>query len=154
METLHCSEAHIAATLSHLQAGGRRGVECVVLWLARQDRDRLVVEHVSRPEHYARADVFRIPPTGMRALMNVLSAENLMIAAQVHSHPREAFHSRADDAWAIVRHEDALSVVVPDFALRTSAASFSTDAKVFRLSSSNEWIEIPCMEVPQWLKLT
>jgi len=36
-----------------------------------------------------------------------------MVAAQVHSHPDEAFHSKGDDEWAIVRHEGALSIVVP-----------------------------------------
>jgi len=53
---------------------------------------------------YAKALVFRIPPSSMTAMMAHLRERKLGLAAQVHSHPNRAFHSRADDAWAIVRH--------------------------------------------------
>jgi hypothetical protein len=39
------------------------------------------------------------------------------IRAQVHTHPREAFHSSTDDAWPIVHLEGFLSLVIPEFAL-------------------------------------
>lgn len=87
----------------------------------------------------------------MRALLTELSTKQLMIAAQVHSHPFEAFHSKADDAWAIVRHLDALSLVVPDFALKTTPASFAKDTKTFRLTADNSWHEVHAREIGQWL---
>jgi hypothetical protein len=71
----------------------------------------------------------------------------------VHSHPAKAFHSRADDEWAIVRHEGALSLVVPDFASRTSADSFATDIAAFVLTSSNEWAEIKSAHLQQHLEI-
>jgi hypothetical protein len=63
-----------------------------------------------------------------------------MIAAQIHTHPKRAFHSAADDKWAIVRHTGALSLVIPHFALRTSRASFRADTAVFALSPQNKWL--------------
>jgi hypothetical protein len=37
------------------------------------------------------------------------------LIAQVHSHPNEAYHSEADDEYAIVTAEGGLSFVVPNF---------------------------------------
>jgi hypothetical protein len=39
-----------------------------------------------------------------------------ILAAQIHAHPGQAYHSGADDQLALVRLPGALSIVVPDFA--------------------------------------
>src|SRR5258705_375865 len=92
-------------TLESLRAAGRRGTEGVVLWLAKRPlTDGVAIAEAYVPEHYAEVDVFRIPPSSMTAMMAHLRERKLGLAAQVHSHPNRAFHSRADDAWAIVRH--------------------------------------------------
>ncbi len=95
--------------------------------------------------------MFRIPPDSMKAVLSELNSKRMMIAAQVHSHPFEAFHSKADDTWAIVRHAGALSLVVPDFAIKTSSVNFMDDAKLFRLTPENRWREVPNGEIEQWL---
>ena len=95
--------------------------------------------------------MFRIPPDSMKAVLSEISSKRLMIAAQVHSHPFGAFHSKTDDAWAIARHVGALSLVVPDFALKTSSVNFMEDAKLFRLTPENRWREVPNGEIEQWL---
>ena len=77
-----------------------------------------------------------------------------MIAAQVHSHPEEAFHSKADDAWAIVRHINALSLVLPRFALETNLNSFVDDTKTYQLNPNNCWIQLSSNEVKSWLKIS
>lgn len=153
MRPVFVTEQHIAVTLDHLQRAGQRGTECVVLWLGQEGAQGLEVAEVYRPDQYAEADVFRIPPTSMASLLNVLSSNGLMIAAQVHSHPLEAFHSKADDAWAIVRHLGALSLVLPHFALKTRPASFFTDVKVFQLTAANRWRGLHDIEVRQWVRL-
>lgn len=144
----------ISETLAHLQEGGRRGVECVVLWLGRDEDDSIVVERVYRPEQAAGADVFHIPSSSMRRLLGELGKHGLMIAAQVHSHPQEAFHSKADDTWAIVRHVGALSLVLPYFALNTGAGSFFRNVKIFRLIPGNKWSELNDREVREWIPLS
>jgi proteasome lid subunit RPN8/RPN11 len=153
MRLVYVTNDQITQTLHHLQEAGRRSTECVVLWLARSNADDVIVQAVYRPQQEARADVFRIPPASMRTLLETLSEQGLMIAAQVHSHPFEAFHSKADDTWAIVRHVDALSLVLPEFALKSSNASFLDDAKIFRLTAANRWVGIAKAEVEQWLNI-
>lgn len=145
---LSCPTSVVAMTLTHLRASGARECECVVLWLGRRTDDgHIVVKHAYRPLHRARADVFHIPPEGMAALHAELRRGRLMVAAQVHSHPGEAFHSIADDRWAVIRHEGALSLVVPNFAARTRADNFLEQTKVFRFSNAAEWLEVPHDEV-------
>lgn len=145
---LTCPISVVATTLTHLRASGARECECVVLWLGCRTNDsHIVVEHAYRPLHRARADVFHIPPEGMAALHAELRRGRLMVAAQVHSHPLEAFHSIADDRWAVIRHEGALSIVVPNFAAHTRAENFLEQTKVFRFSNAAEWLEVPRAEV-------
>lgn len=53
---------------------------------------------------------------GQMQLALALGPEDLYVA-RIHSHPGEAFHSRADDANPVLTHEGALSIVVPFFGL-------------------------------------
>ena len=82
----------------------------------------------------------------MQALFEELKRNRLAVAAQIHTHPRQAFHSEADDTSAIVRHAGALSIVLPFFALKTAPDTFTRDAKVFVLSRDNVWHEVPVDE--------
>lgn len=139
-----CPHSVVADTLAHLRAAGRWNKECVVLWLAPRasSSDAPPICAAYLPLQEARADRFRIPPEGMSTLMAHLRAHKLRLAAQVHSHPYEAFHSIADDDWAVVRREGALSVVVPDFASHTTPDNFVSDAKFYQLTASDRWLEL------------
>jgi proteasome lid subunit RPN8/RPN11 len=139
--------------LGHLQEAGSRRCECVVLWLGRRDADRIVIQDAYRPLHTAKVDMFYIPPEGMASLHTEMRQRRLMVAAQVHSHPGRAFHSEADDRWAIVRHEGALSLVLPGFAIRSTTSNFMSEVKVYRFSSQAEWLEVPTLEVDQCLRI-
>lgn len=129
----------IAITLTAFQAAGASRRECVVLWLGRRTHSEISVVQAYVPDQVAQEDFFKIPRASMAALFQVLRDGELMVAAQVHTHPRDAFHSAADDRWAIVRHVGALSLVLPNFAQKTSVDSFLNEAAVFRLSDRNEW---------------
>jgi proteasome lid subunit RPN8/RPN11 len=144
----------IESTLDLLRKAGRRNSECVVLWLAERGQKRHVVRQVYLPLQQAAQDFFRIPPEGMEALMQVLDENRLFVAAQVHSHPQTAFHSEADDKWAIVRHKGALSLVVPWFASRATVASFLVDTAVFCLDQHNQWIQVQTSGLEAVLELT
>lgn len=144
---VHCVTDHVADTLNHLREAGSRYQECVVLWLGRPSAQGIEVVDVFRPQQRAAEDMFHIPPAGMAALRATLRRHRVMVAAQVHSHPHEAFHSLADDRWAIVRHVGALSLVVPDFAAHTRVDNFLKHTKVFRFSPFAQWREVPIEEV-------
>lgn len=142
-----CQSHFVEATIAWLREAGQRQCECVVLWLGRRQSDLILVEEAYLPPQTAKADMFHIPQASMTELYAILRQRRLMVAAQVHSHPHEAFHSRADDRWAIIRHESALSLVVPNFAVNTTTSSFMDDAKVYRYSTSAQWTEVPKFKV-------
>jgi proteasome lid subunit RPN8/RPN11 len=132
----------VEATLAPLREAGEARRECVVLWLGRRVDDGIHVVAVHEPVQEASEDHFYIPRESIVALLGRLSREGLMVVAQVHTHPEEAFHSAADDRWAIVRHEGALSLVLPHFALSTDATTFWRDVAIFVLMATNRWREL------------
>lgn len=146
--------AGIARTLALLKEAGERHVECVVLWLANKRNGVFNVESVYRPQHVADFDYFHIPQDSVSELLTYLRRNRLMVAAQVHTHPGCAFHSQADDTWAIIRHIGGLSLVLPNFASTTSPDNFVRNSSVFRLSERNHWDEIPTKEVALYYKVT
>jgi hypothetical protein len=144
---LICPTQVIDNTLQHLRDAGMRRQECVVLWLGKRTGDEVIIRATYRPLQTAKADMFHIDQAGMQAIHGELRRLRLMVAAQVHSHPFEAFHSKADDEWAIVRHEGALSLVVPHFASQTWSANFLHMTKVYRFSENARWLEVPQADV-------
>jgi len=141
----------IQETLGVLRDAGTMGHECVVLWLGRRGGDHVSVQEVYRPRHEARRDMFWITQEGMHELKDRLRSARTMVAAQVHTHPEAAFHSPADDRWAIVRHEGALSLVLPRFALQSTAETFMTDVRIYRLSRSDRWCEVLPEDAQEYL---
>jgi proteasome lid subunit RPN8/RPN11 len=148
-----CSFTLVEKTLSRLRDAGQRRCECVMLWLGHRNGDDIDVVDAYQPEQVAREDMFQIPRASMNVLYAELRKRRLMVAAQVHSHPLEAFHSRADDRWAIIRHEGALSLVIPYFASETTPANFLSHTKIFQFSDEAKWTEVPREDVHSWLQL-
>lgn len=153
LDPVQISRTLVDETLELLREAGRRPAEGIVLWLGRRNDGVIHVERAHVPIHESDRDYFRIPPEGMAALLRTLGDEGLFVAAQVHSHPGSAFHSEADDRWAIVRHVGALSLVVPHLARATTAATFLTDVAIFRLSATNLWTEVVSTDTAKVLAL-
>ena len=143
----------LADTLRELGKGGWSRTERVALWLAQRGDAAVSVREMYVPKYEAAKDYFHIGRPAMAKLMEHLRDRHLMIGAQLHTHPAEAFHSLADDRWAIVRHAGALSVVIPEFARFTTPLNFLVQAKVFSLSVTNEWLEIPRPELHHHLEI-
>ena len=93
---------------------------------------------------------FTLPLPGMNALHNELRHRRQMVAAQIHTHPGRAYHSKADDRWAIVRHVGALSLVLPNFAFGTTTKTFFDNARVYRFSEDGLWSPVPQKKI-EWI---
>ena len=143
MTPVLCPDKVVDETLGHLKAAGAAQRECLVLWLAHRLNDRLNVVMAHRPEQRAWRDRFVVDVAEMATLKALLRKDRLMIAAQVHSHPREAFHSLADDNGAFIRHQGALSFVLPYFARDVSVSTFLPDAALYELHENNRWMLVP-----------
>ncbi|MCJ2086726.1 Mov34/MPN/PAD-1 family protein [Methylobacterium sp. E-005] len=144
MTAITCTSAILADTIRILQAGGERREERVVLWLAPMAHEGATrVVEVYEPGQVADFDYFRLPPESMRTLMAYLRAGRLRLVAQVHSHPGYAYHSEADDSWAIVRQLGGLSLVLPRFARTTTPLNFTEQAMTYELTPENRWTQVP-----------
>jgi len=141
----------VATTLELLQEAGRGSKECVVLWLGERTVKGAIVVDVYRPNHDAAEDFFYIPRQSIEHLFDRLRSSNLLVLAQVHSHPAEAFHSRADDQWAIIRHVGAVSPVLPNFAMDTTPNTFFDRTAAFRLAAGNQWQQVPVADACEYL---
>lgn len=133
--------AVVQKTMEHLRAGGERKCETMVLWLGSDG----VVEEVYRPDQEVADDYFRVNLQSMRSLMRHIRRDPRMsrkILAQVHSHPEEAYHSRADDTWAITRRKGVLSLVLPYFGLRMQTDEFLGQAATFQLTADDRWVKV------------
>lgn len=143
----------VAQTLDVLREAGVHNSEGIVLWLGRRVGNCVSVAEPYVPAHEADYDYFHIPGHAMSDLLSHLGNTRTLIAAQVHSHPKRAFHSPADDAWAVVRHEGALSLVVPCFARDIMANNFLDHIATFRLSCENIWEELPAEAYTHWIQI-
>lgn len=138
MSKLLIPAALVERTIEVLHEGGTEGCETVVFWLGKGD----TVDEVYRPLQSVSSDYFHLPAASMRSLMDYLKQDRRRILAQVHSHPGQAFHSKADDDWAVIRHEGALSLVLPNFARATTLHNFSEQAATFALSAEDKWLKV------------
>lgn len=142
MTTVKCSSQIIEESIAVLRKGMVRGEERVILWLGRDQPNAYRIAEIYEPEQVTDVDYFRIPPESMRALMSHLRKNRLKIIAQLHTHPGRAFHSLADDRWAIIRHVGALSLVLPYFAAKTTPKNFLDEVMTYELSPVNEWLHV------------
>lgn len=147
MTILNCPGSLIDETLAHLREGGSQNCETVVLWLGTERDGVAAVHEVYRPEQEVEVDRFRLPAHSVRAMMGRIRETRLHIVAQIHSHPGRAFHSKADDAWAIVRRVGAISIVVPFFAQGADRSNFGDRSATYQLNNANRWAEVRFSEV-------
>jgi len=143
----------VEETLVQLRAAGHRNSEGIVLWFAPR-ANRRIISKVLVPIHEASDDYFHISPEGNRQLRGLCITEKLILEAQVHTHPGRAFHSKADDKLAVLRHVDALSIVLPRFAANTTPETFLSDSASFLLNASDRWEQVELCELSELLQIT
>lgn len=136
----------IVHTIARIRQRGERGAEGVMLWLGHRSALDSDVREAYEPLYRSKADQFVVPREGMSALMDRICATNHAVVAQVHSHPARAFHSLADERWALVKHVGAYSIVLPWFCANTTPENFWQEAVVFVMQPSGRWLELSSTE--------
>jgi proteasome lid subunit RPN8/RPN11 len=129
-------------TLKALQSFGKRYQECLVLWLGNVEPGRARVKNAIVPDQCPIADEqsvgYFVSGETLFELNRALSETGLRLIAQVHSHPGKAYHSEADDRYAIVTADGGFSLVVPNFG---RAPANPASWAVYRLISG-QWQEL------------
>lgn len=113
---LQVPRAILDETFAHFRSCGRGRAECQVLWIGPWS-DPVRVSGAVHPVHRAHRGGFELDDAWLTHVWRRLSARSEGIRAQVHTHPREAFHSPTDDAWPVIHLEGFLSLVIPEFAM-------------------------------------
>jgi hypothetical protein len=137
------SGQQLAQTEQALRHAGRAGYELFVLWSGVIRGRELHVRRCHVPRQTSRKTSrglqVRVEGRALHQLNVWLYEHEQMLAAQVHAHPTEAFHSGTDDTFPIVTSVGGLSLVVPDFARRGVLAR---DSAAFRLTRRG-WEQVP-----------
>ena len=102
-------------TFDHLRSCGRGQKECQLLWTSSWNTPEEITG-VVHPKHRAHAGGFDVQSDWLTGFWLELFERNEGIRVQVHTHPREAFHSRTDDAYPVLHTPGFLSLVIPTFA--------------------------------------
>jgi proteasome lid subunit RPN8/RPN11 len=143
MIPLTCTREIVNDTLSAIWESGARNSEVLILWIGKRGDGVAAVHEAYVPPQIADLDYFRLPEAEMSEIIGQLRARKLFIVAQVHSHPGPAFHSEADDRWAIVRHRGAQSIVVPRFGRGVTVENFLRQIAAYALTADDQWVAIP-----------
>jgi hypothetical protein len=140
MIKLKITEHLLNETLSELRSSPKK--EKVVLWLGKKMDDNYVVNEIFTPLQQTDYDYFEIPEEGMDELMQKIRVTRNILVAQIHTHPGRAYHSMADDKWAIIRHKGAYSLVLPVFCSSTFLGNFLSQVATYVLDNTNTWVEV------------
>ena len=88
--------------------------ECQVVWTSSWATPDDICE-VVHPRHRSHGGGFELDSTWINEFWLELARTGRGIRVQVHTHPREAFHSAIDDAYPIIHSVGFLSLVIPDY---------------------------------------
>jgi|WetSurMetagenome_2_1015567.scaffolds.fasta_scaffold46843_5 hypothetical protein len=137
---LKISKPQLIETLDSLKSSTTK--EKVLLWFGERQADESIVLEVFEPIQLATSNYFEIPIEGIQEIIDKVKKDKRIVVAQIHTHPKSAFHSIADDEMAIPRHEGAYSLVLPSFASKTDIKNFHHKVATFKLNKMNLWIKV------------
>jgi proteasome lid subunit RPN8/RPN11 len=115
VSVLEIERKFLDETLEQLQVCGAGRTECVAYWVG----DRIEPQRPRRlvhPLHRADNGGYQVDSQFVNELFLSLRKTGEFVRAQVHSHPRAAFHSRTDDQFCLTPSAGFVSLVVPNFA--------------------------------------
>jgi hypothetical protein len=142
----------LAATVDSLRITGQGRKEAVALWQGRVVSDTLAeVTKLIVPTQITGARHFNIPLDERLRIMDDLNRVGEFILIQLHTHPREAFHSQADDQYAVTKHLHALSIVIPNFGMQWTGRFSETSVNVN--FGGGVWRELPPADVDRLLEI-
>lgn len=89
--------------------------EGIVYLLGQTDGFTSLAASVYRPNATTTAGSFLVEPKAMRRVVDAASANGLQVVGQLHTHPKQAFHSPGDETGTLIRFNGFISIVLPDY---------------------------------------
>lgn len=132
-----------------MRSAGRMRLEGMVLWAGKQQDRAFTVTELIVPKQKGLSTpdgvCAIVEADELRRLNMFLYRNSLQLAAQVHTHPTEAYHSSTDDQYAIATTIGSFSIVVPNFAVVNYALA---KCAVYRLNAQGSWVEVDESQSP------
>src|SRR2546430_2425555 len=107
------------ATEDAIRKAGRDGYELFVLWTGTIQGSGFIANHAYIPNQKSYNNegelLIRVESPALFHLNRWLFENRQLLAAQIHAHPADAYHSDTDDTFPIVTGLGGLSIVLPEF---------------------------------------
>ena len=121
---------------------GLDGCEGTALWIGRPAGSQILLTRLFVPEQVCIKTAYGIG-VDLTERAHYTLTDTLELGerfyARIHSHPREAFHSKRDDANEVITHQGALSIVVPNFAVDPIDLR---QCAIYRLEHGHGWLHL------------
>ncbi len=139
---------------SFLKGAGNKYFEAVALFAGTIEENHAIINKVifplqesSRSKHGL---MYTVRGDELHRINTWLYENKLKLIAQIHSHPREAYHSDTDNEFPIVSTVGSLSIVVPNFA---QASINHLNWAYYMLQSETKWQELNQADINQLIKI-
>jgi proteasome lid subunit RPN8/RPN11 len=125
-------------TQARLRVESNGAREALTLWAGRtMNSSSVYVSHVITPHVLSDHSSLTVPFDERAHIATYLRQEQLLAVADLHTHPRAAFLSDADQRRPLSRRDGFFAVVVPDFASGGAGVGWR-----FYVSKSGVWSEV------------
>lgn len=132
---------------------GLEGCEGTALWVGRPAGSDVLITRLFVPEQVCIKTAYgvevELTERAHYTLTDTLEPEERFYV-RIHSHPWEAFHSKRDDENAVITHQGALSIVVPDFAVNPIDL---THCAIYRLEHGRGWLRLSGPDIAKVFKV-
>jgi hypothetical protein len=135
---LKLGEGLLRETFTILRECGGGHDECIVYWAGPLEKPDLV-DRVIHPQHVGNPGYYEIAQEWLNGIWFELSAKQIEIRVQVHTHRGLAFHSKLDDDFPFLQTAGFLSLVLPNFA---HGAVGLDDSYLAELIAGGGWREL------------
>jgi hypothetical protein len=138
----HVPQRVLEDSYAFLALRGKQGYEGTGLWLGRPASNLVEITRFFAPEQDAMKGPHGVSVALTQRAHYALTDElrpGERFYVRIHSHPGRAYHSPTDDANAVLTHEGAISIVVPNFA---SAPIDLARCAIYRLEHGAGWLPL------------
>lgn len=155
IETVLLPKEFVDAVYREFQSTGQEGFERLALFAGEKRGTEFSVTHLLYPkQHLIRTYQglsFHVDGEELERIGEWLFQNSISLMAQIHSHPSEAYHSKADDELAIITTFGGISIVVPDYGFSDNSLEQSA---FYRLLPATGWTRLSPRQVSSLIKIT
>ncbi len=112
------TESCVAALRDCLGPEIRNGHEGITYLAGRTDGTTTLAIAAMRPEAETTRGSFNVTAPAIAQIVRAAASRGLQVVGQVHTHPRQAYHSDGDEEGARIAYTGYVSLVLPDYGRR------------------------------------